>query len=60
MAKEKKEKDLDVVLATLFFGVERVCQLLEPFLPSKTLEVKEYIKNLESKKDDRLGLFLRK
>src|SRR3989338_1418074 len=61
LAKNKDEK-LDKVLNTLLFGIEKIIIWLEPFMPRKMEEAKNYLAKLkkgELKKEDRLGLFKR-
>jgi len=53
---------LDKVLNTLLFGIEKIIVWLEPFMPSKMAEAKNYLTKLkkeELKKEDKLGLFKR-
>ena len=53
---------LDEVLNSLLFGIEKIIAWLEPFMPSKMAEAKNYLAKLkkgELKKEDRLGLFKR-
>jgi len=63
MARKKEEgKELDMVLASLFFGIENILEWLEPFIPSKIEMSKGYIskiKNKKIKKGERLNLFPR-
>ena len=59
---KNKDEKLDVVLNTLLFGIEKIIIWLEPFMPSKMEEAKNYltkIKKGEMKKEDKLGLFKR-
>ncbi|KKT18518.1 MAG: Methionine-tRNA ligase, partial [Parcubacteria group bacterium GW2011_GWB1_43_8] len=59
--KNKNEK-LDEVLNTLLFGIEKIIVWLEPFMPRKMEEAKNYLAKLkkgELKKEDKLGLFKR-
>ena len=61
MAEEKKS-ELNMVLASLFFGIENILEWLEPFIPSKIEMSKGYIskiKNKKIKKGERLNLFPR-
>jgi len=60
---KNKDEKLDVVLNTLLFGIEKIIIWLEPFMPSKMAEAKNYLIKLkkgELKKDEKLGLFKRK
>ena len=59
--KNKNEK-LDVVLSTLLFGIEKIIVWLEPFMPSKMREAKDYIAKMqkgELNKKEKLNLFPR-
>ena len=59
---KNKDKKLDVILNTLLFGIEKIIVWLEPFMPSKMAEAKNYLTKLkkgELKKGDKLGLFKR-
>jgi len=60
---KNQDEKLDVVLNTLLFGIEKIIVWLEPFMPLKMAEAKNYLAKLkkgELKKEDRLGLFKRK
>lgn len=53
---------LDIILTTLFFGINKTAEWLAPFMPLKTQEAKDYIAKMrkgELKKGDKLGLFPR-
>src|SRR3989339_267890 len=55
-------KKLDKVLNTLLFGIEKIIVWLEPFMPNKTEEAKNYLTKLKKgklKKGEKLGLFPR-
>ena len=59
---KNKDEKLDVVLNTILFGIEKIIIWLEPFMPRKMAEAKNYLAKLkkgELKKEDRLGLFKR-
>ncbi|MDP3902042.1 MAG: methionine--tRNA ligase [bacterium] len=59
---KKSQDDLDEILATLLNGIKKVSDLLEPFMPAKAKQAKDYIAKLENgeiKEGDRLGLFPR-
>jgi len=59
---KKSQDDLGEILATLLNGIKKVSDLLEPFMPAKAKQAKDYIIRLESgeiKEGDRLGLFPR-
>lgn len=56
------QKNLDEVLNTLLFGIEKIIGWLEPFMPFKMKAAEEYIakmKKRELKKEEKLGLFPR-
>lgn len=60
---KNKDEKLDVVLNTLLFGIEKIIAWMEPFMPSKMNEAKNYLAKLkkgELKIEDKLGLFPRK
>lgn len=44
---KEQDKKLDQVLASLFFGIEKIMYWLEPFIPSKIQTVKKYIISME-------------
>lgn len=57
-----RDGKLDIILNTLLFGVEKIIVWLEPFMPNKTNEAKNYLIKLKKgglKKEDKLGLFKR-
>ena len=59
---KKSQDNLDEILATLLDGIKKVSDLLEPFMPAKIKQAKDYIAKLENgeiKEGDRLGLFPR-
>jgi len=59
---KNKDKELDVVLNSVFFAVEKIAQWLEPFMPSKIEELKKHILEIEKgkiKPDFKLNLFPR-
>ena len=63
MLNKNQDEKIDVVLNTLLFGIEKIIVWLEPFMPLKMAEAKNYLAKLkkgELKKEDRLGLFKRK
>jgi len=61
LAKNKKEKELDEVLASLLWGIEKIISWLEPFIPSKSLIVKDYFLKIKKGelKEKKLNLFPR-
>ena len=44
---KNKDEKLDVVLNTLLFGIEKIIVWLEPFMPSKMAEAKNYLSKLK-------------
>ena len=59
---KNKDEKLDIVLNTLLFGIEKIIGWLEPFMPNKINEAKNYLTKLtkgELKKGEKLGLFPR-
>lgn len=59
---KNNDPKLEEVLKTLLFGIEKIISWLEPFLPQKMEEAKNYLGKLkqgEIKKGERLGLFKR-
>lgn len=57
------QEKLDEVLNTLLFGMEKIIGWLEPFMPSKTQEAKNYIAKMQTgklNKGEKLNLFPRK
>ena len=59
LAKEQNQ-ELDIVLASLFLGVEKIIQWLDPFMPSKVKAVRDYILKMRKKeREHRLNLFPR-
>ena len=59
---KNKDEKLDVVLNTLLFGIEKIIVWLEPFMPNKMNEAKNYLDKLKKgdlKKGEKLGLFPR-
>lgn len=60
---KNKDEKLDIVLNTLLFGIEKIIVWLEPFMPDKMNEAKNYLAKLkkgELKKEEKLGLFPRR
>lgn len=61
LAKNNDPK-LEAVLISLFFGIEKIIDWLEPFMPAKMKVAQKYlqrVKNKEIKKEERLNLFPR-
>lgn len=59
---KNKDEKLDEVLRTLLFGIEKIILWLNPFMPLKTTQAKNYLFKLkkgELKKEEKLGLFKR-
>lgn len=56
---KNQDPELDKVLNSLFFGINNILNWLEPFLPSKVKEAKDYISNIKSGDKKSLGLFPR-
>lgn len=59
---KKNDPELDKVLAVLFFGINKIILLLEPFMPSKMKEARDHIAKMKAgklKKGEKLGLFPR-
>jgi len=60
---KKNDPSLNIVLKNLYFGINRVYVLMEPFMPNKAEEVKKYLKkfnNLKTRGElGRLNLFPR-
>lgn len=59
---KNNDKKLDEVLNTLLFGIEKIISWLEPFIPLKMEQAKNYLEKLrkgEIKKGEKLGLFRR-
>jgi methionyl-tRNA synthetase len=51
-----------IVLNSLFNGIEKILEWIEPFMPNKTRQVKDYIEKIKNKKlskDEKLNLFPR-
>lgn len=60
---KNQNPDLDVVLASLFFGLQKTAAMLKPFIPSKIAETENYIlkmKNGTLPAGQKLNLFPRK
>jgi len=51
-----------IVLNSLFNGIEKILEWMEPFMPSKTKQARDYIEKIKNKelgKDEKLNLFPR-
>lgn len=61
LAKNKKEKELDEVLSSLLWGIEKIISWLEPFIPLKTSVAKDYFLKIKrgELKEKKLNLFPR-
>lgn len=46
---KNQNPELDVVLASLFFGLQKTAAMLKPFMPLKIKEAENYISNLKNK-----------
>lgn len=46
---KNQKLELDSVLASLFFGLQKTAAMLKPFMPSKIGEAEDYILNLKNK-----------
>jgi len=57
-ASEDKNPEVEKILATLIFGVEKIILWLKPFMPSKMEQAEKYLKNLNSQ-SGKLNLFPR-
>lgn len=59
---KNKDAELETVLASLFFGIEKMIEWLEPFMPDKMRVVQNYLEKIkkgEIEKEERLNLFPR-
>ena len=59
---KNEDEKLDKALNTILFGIEKIIFWLEPFMPSKMTQAKNYLLKLkkgELVKEDKLGLFPR-
>jgi methionyl-tRNA synthetase len=60
--RKNNDTELEAVLASLFFGIEKIIDWLEPFMPAKMLDAKNYVQKIKSgkiKKEEKLNLFPR-
>lgn len=60
---KNKDAELEIALNSLLFGIERIVEWIEPFMPEKAEQTKNHIEKLKSgnlNKDEKLNLFPRK
>ncbi len=59
---KNNDTELEAVLISLFFGIEKIIDWLEPFMPAKMMNAKNYVQKIKSgkiSKEERLNLFPR-
>ncbi len=60
--RKNNDAELEAVLTSLFFGIEKIIEWLEPFMPAKMTDAKNYVQKIKSGKigkEERLNLFPR-
>ena len=60
--RKNNDVKLEAVLTSLFFGIEKIIGWLEPFMPAKMLDAKNYVQKIKSgkiSKGEKLNLFPR-
>jgi methionyl-tRNA synthetase len=61
--RKNNDIELEAVLISLFAGIEKIIGWLEPFMPAKMMDAKNYVQKIKSGKigkEERLNLFPRK
>jgi methionyl-tRNA synthetase len=60
--RKNNDIELEAVLISLFAGIEKIIGWLEPFMPAKMMDAKNYVQKIKSGKigkEERLNLFPR-